>query len=564
MRFVFAAAFLAATPLSALAADVPATSAIDDVTVFLSGAEVTRLVKVHIDRGEHTIVIGDVPASAVPGSVRVEGKATGKLDIGSVDTARKFLQRAESEAADKQRKILEDSIQALRDQKTTVDAQAQAAKTQKKLIANLAQLPARSSSQAAPGATPLEDWPKVLALIAQATGDASKLALDAEQKIREIDRQISDAEKQLSALAPARTEQTEVRVHVVAQTPLEADLSVRYQVPDAHWAPLYDARLGTGSKTEPPKLSLDRRAAITQRSGENWDNVSLKLSTSRPSDSSSAPYLETQFVDFEQAPKPVAAAAPPPFPEPMPRLMAKHRNIAAADAVGGELAQAAPESADVEETVAQLQSAPFEATFEVPGRASIAGTGEAKRVLLASEALEPVLSCRAVPKVDTSAYLYAKLKLAKGTPLLPGTVYLFRDGTFVGTGDLPLLNPGSEHDLGFGIDDQVKIKHAVLEEKRGESGLISTSHIDSRNFRVNVKNMHERAMDVTILDRIPVAQNDDIKVDLTGRASPTMQNVDDKRGIIAFQAKLEPDEEKILEYGYRVSWPAAKSIVYGP
>ncbi len=564
MRFVFAAAFLAATPFSALAVEVPATSAIDDVTVFLSGAEVTRIAKVHIDKGEHTIVIGDVPASAIPGSIRVEGKATGKLDIGSVDTAKKLLQRAESEAADKQRKVLEDTIQTLKDQRTTVDAQAQAAKTQKKLIANLAQLPTRPAPQTTNAASPPDDWPKVLALIAQATGDASKLALDAEQKIREINRQISDAEKQLAALAPARTEQTEVRVHVVAQTPLEADLSVHYQVPDAHWAPLYDARLQTGSKTEPPKLSLDRRAAITQRSGENWDAVSLKLSTSRPSDGSSAPYLETQFVDFEQAPKPVAAAAPAPPPEPSQRLMAKHRNIAAADGLGGNFEQAAPESVNVEEAVAQLQSAPFEATFEVPGRASIAGTGEAKRVLLASEALEPALSCRAVPKVDTSAYLYAKLKLAKGTPLLPGTVFLFRDGTFVGTGDLPLLSPGSEHDLGFGIDDQVKIKHAVLEEKRGESGLISTSHVDSRNFRVNVKNMHERAIDVTILDRVPVAQNDDIKVELTGKASPTTQNVDDKRGIIAFQAKLEPDEEKILEYGYRVSWPAAKSIVYGP
>ena len=561
MRFVFAAAFLAAMPFHALGSEVPATSTVDNVTVFLSGAEVTRLAKVHIDKGEHTIVIGDIPASAVPGSVRVEGKATGKLDVGSVDTAIRLLQRAESEAADKERKTLEDTIQALRDQRTTVEAQAQAANTQKELIANLAQLPARPAPQGPSAAPAGEDWPRVLALIAQATGDASRLALDAEQKMRDIDRQISDAEKQLAALAPARSRQTEVRVHVVAQTPLEADFSIRYQVPDAHWAPLYDARLQSGSKMEPPKLSLDRRAAITQRSGENWDNVLLKLSTSRPTDSSSAPYLETQFVDFEQAPKPVAAAAPPL--EPSPRLMAKQRNIPAEDALGSELAQAAPASVDVGEAVAQLQSAPFEATFEVPGRASIAGTGEAKRVLLASEATEPVLSIRAVPKLDTSAYLYAKLKLAKGTPLLPGAIYLFRDGTFVGNGDLPLLNPGSEYDLGFGIDDQVKIKHAVLEEKRGESGLISTSHVDSRNFRVNVKNMHERAIDVTVLDRIPVAQNDDIKVELMGRVSPTLQNVDDKRGIIAFQAKLEPDEEKILEYGYRVSWPAAKSIVYG-
>lgn len=217
-----------------------------------------------------------------------------------------------------------------------------------------------------------------------------------------------------------------------------------------------------------------------------------------------------------------------------------------------------------EETVAQVTTAPFDATFEVPGRVTIADTGEPKRVLLSSEEIEPTLACRSVPKLDTNAYLYANIKIAKGTPLLPGVVYLFRDGTFVGTGNMPLLRPGEDHDIGFGVDDQVKIKHAVLEDKRGETGLISTSHVDSRNFQVNVKNMHERAIDVRILDRIPVAQNDDIKVELTGRVSPTKQNVDEKRGVIAFDAHLEPDEEKILEYGYRVSWPAAKSVVYGP
>jgi uncharacterized protein (TIGR02231 family) len=185
-------------------------------------------------------------------------------------------------------------------------------------------------------------------------------------------------------------------------------------------------------------------------------------------------------------------------------------------------------------------------------------------VLLMSDDIEPTLSCRSVPKLDTNAYLYAKIKIAKGTPLLPGRVYLFRDGTFVGIGDIPLLPPGEDHDLGFGVDDQVKVKHVVLEEKRGESGLISTSRVDSRNFRVNVKNLHERSIDVTILDRIPVSQNDEIKVEYTGRTTPTTQNVDDKRGVIAFAAKLEPDEEKIFEYGYRISWPASKSIVYGP
>ena len=96
-----------------------------------------------------------------------------------------------------------------------------------------------------------------------------------------------------------------------------------------------------------------------------------------------------------------------------------------------------------------------------------------------------------------------------------------------------------------------------------KSGLISTSHVDSRNYRVSVKNLHERPIDVTVLDRIPVSQNDEIKVDYTG-TQPTTQNVDGKRGVIAFASRLESDGEKVLEYGYRITWPASKSIVYGP
>jgi len=561
MRLALAAVFLTVESLGAFAAEVPATSTVDSVTVFLSGAEVTRLAKVQLDKGEHTIVLGDVPASAVPGSIRVEGKATGKLDIGSVDTSRKLLQRAESQAADVRRKAIEDQIEQLKDQKAAVEADAQAAKTQKTLIANLAQLPTRP--QPPSGSPPGDDWPKILALIVQATGDASKLALEAKQKIRELDRKVADLESQRAALAPAKTEQTEVTVHVVAQSPLDADLTIRYQVPDAHWAPIYDARLETGSKTEPPKVSLARRAAITQRSGENWDGVSLQLSTARPSNSASAPAIDTQVVDFEPEAKPVAAAAPPADLLKSKRAVTGNEALERAE-TNLAAGLVAPESAPVEETVAQLESAPFDATYDVPGRTTVAGTGEAKRVLLMSEDLEPTLSSRSVPKLDANAYLYAKIKFAKGTPLLPGRVYLFRDETFVGTGDMPLLPPGEDHDLGFGVDDQVKVKHAILEEKRGETGLISTSHVDSHNFRVSVKNLHERPIDVTILDRLPVAQNDDIKVEFTGRVSPTTQNVDDKRGVFAFATRLEPDEEKVLEYGYRVSWPASKSIVYGP
>ena len=566
MRLALSFICFCLTASAAAALEVPAPSRVDAVTVFLSGAEVTRVAKVKLEKGEHTIVFNDVPAGAIAGSIRVEGKASGKLDIGSVDTQRKLLARAESQAADIDRKKLEDELESLRDQRTVIEAQVQAAETQKALIANMAQLPMRPAP--ATGLAGIsEDWSRILAYIAQGTTDASRLQIDAQLKIRDLDRKIEDADKKLAALVPAKTEQTEVKVNVEAGSPLDADLTIRYQVATANWAPVYDARLATGSKTAAPKLTLARRAAITQRSGENWDNVTLQLSTARPSEGASAPSIDTQIVEFEPEYKPV--------PVPMARMEKSKvardsrqdmdaTGMAENDPVATAALTPPPPPEPINEQIATLTSAPFEATFAVPGKVTVIGTGEAKRVVLKTDEMEPALTSRTVPKAEPNAYLYAKLKIAKGTPLLPGRVYLFRDGTFVGTGDLPLLPPGEEHDLGFGLDDQVKVRHAVLEEKRGESGLISTSHTDSRNFRVTVKNLHERPIQLTVLDRVPVSQNQDIKVEFTGKAVPTKQNIEDKRGVMSFEAKLEPDEEKVLEYGYRITWPAAKSIIYGP
>src|SRR5262245_6605433 len=197
------------------------------------------------------------------------------------------------------------------------------------------------------------------------------------------------------------------------------------------------------------------------------------------------------------------------------------------------------------------------------GRVAVPATGEMKRVQIDDMALDPTLTVRTVPKADAKAYLYAKLTIARGTPILPGTVALFRDSTFVGNGRMPLLAPGEEHELGFGVDDMIRVRHAIVEDKQGESGLITATKTDVRNYRITVKNLHPRAIQLSVLDQVPVSQNDGIKIELQGRAQPTRRNVEDKRGVLAWDMKLEPDEEKAVEFGYRVSWPGAKKITYG-
>ncbi len=557
MRTLLATLMSTALAGSVLAAEIPAGSKVGAVLVFPSGAEVTRIAKVSMDKGEHAVLINDLPASAVPSSIRVEGKASAKLEIGSVDTRRLSVPQSGAAAADAERKRLEDEIDRVKDEMAMLNGQVEAAATQQQLVNNLTQLPSRPVPAGAQAQH--EDWTQVFGLIGTASTQATVASIAAKAKVRETGRKLHDLERRLAELAPKKLDRTEVRVLVSAAVPLEAELSIRYQVAGASWQPVYDARLTTGAKNVAPKLEIVRRASIQQRSGENWDDVALQLSTTRPSAGSAAPDLRTMTVDYEPEVRPMAAPAP-----------ASEMQDGAARSAGApkrkmaaRMAEAAPEPVAAEETAAGVAAAPFQAVFTVPGRVGIAGTGEAKRVQLQTDTVEPTLSARTTPKLDPKAYLYAKLVLPKGAPLLPGKVALFRDGTFSGNGSLPLLSPGEEHDLGFGTDDAIRVRYSVLEDKRGETGLISSARTEQRNYRVTLKNLHERAMAVTVLDQIPVSQNQDIKVEPAGRTSPSRKDIEDKRGVVAFDQKLEPDEERVLEYGYRVTWPGAKSINYG-
>ncbi len=552
-----------ARSMSAAATELTATSRIDAVTVFPSSAEVTRLAKLKIDKGDHTVIFADLPASAIQNSIRVEGKATGALEIGSVDTSSYDLQQADQPS--KEQKAIQDEIERLKDERAVIEAQSQAAETQKKLIENLTNLPSRPAPTQ--GAEKAEDWNQVLAVIASGVAGAAKLAAETQVKLRDADRKIADQQAKLAALQPPVKRLTRVKVFVAAGAPLDAELTVRYQVPNASWQPTYDARLVSGTKSAPPRLTLTRRAGIQQRTGEAWDDVALQLSTTRPSTGTAVPDLRPITVDFEPEAKPVAA--PPPMPQAMaPRAGAAAPGMADEDAADrGVMRKAKKAEAPIlevaQETRASVDNSGFQAVFGVPGRVSVAGTGEAKRVQLQEESIEPALTVRTVPRLDPRAFVYAKLALPKGAPLLAGPISIFRDGTFVGTGRLPQLAPSEEHELGFGADDAVKVKYAVVEEKRGESGLISSAKTDVRSYRISVKNLHERPVALTILDQIPASQNQDIKVELTGKSQPTKRDVEDKRGVMSFDSSVAPDEERVIEFGYKVTWPAAKGIVYG-
>jgi hypothetical protein len=204
MRRVSALLITLVLAAEAGAVEVTAVSRVDAVTVFPAGAEVTRLAKVRLEPGEHAVVFPDLPAGAVQNSIHVEGRATERLEIGSVDSRRLSVPRLDPEAVATERRRLEDEIERLQDERGLLDGQIAAAEAQKKLIEQLTELPSRPPAPGPGGQAAREDWAQLLGLVATGMGQAQQTLVQTQTKTRELDRRIEDLKKKLAALAPAR------------------------------------------------------------------------------------------------------------------------------------------------------------------------------------------------------------------------------------------------------------------------------------------------------------------------------------------------------------------------
>jgi uncharacterized protein (TIGR02231 family) len=542
---VVIAAFAA---MPARAADIDVTSAPDAVTVYPDGANVTRVIALDIPAGDNTLVAKDFPLTLDPSSLRVEGEAAAKLTIGAIDT------RPPRAAPPANLPELDKRIEALKDERANLQGAIAAATARRKFAERFAE-----SSPAGIGdkgeARPIADWRLAFAAVAEEVATADAAIRDAERKQRDIDREVARLESDRAAKPPAKLE---VRIDLASTAATKATLRVTYAVRNARWAPLYDIRLDTGSRDRKPALELVRRAEITQRTGEDWSNVTLAVSTVRTARGGSAPELNSLIVGYPQPPRQLGAISGGVADMAANTRMAKVPMPAAAP----------PEQLDkvAEEAQAVAEVGGFQVTFKIPGRVSLGANEGAKSLRVSTAAIAPDLAVRSVPVRDPSAFLEASFKQAEDAPLLPGRISIYRDGVFVGRGQMAAASKDETVRLGFGADDKVKVGRTVVRRNEGSAGLIvTTAKTDERSFKTVVRNGHDFPIRIAIEDQLPVSENEDIQVEmLPSTTPPTATNLRDKRGVLEWAFEAKPGEARDIAFAWRVRWPKDKGVVMTP
>lgn len=565
MRLALSGLFLATTCLvPAFAADFNTTSKIDHVTVYPQGADVTRIAEVNVPAGEHRIILSDLPASVDPRSIRVEGEGSSPLEIASVDTKSLYINQAERDA---QRKVIEKEIASLYDERTALDQTIADANQQRTFLSGLAdkQFVPQSSTEPVKGIDVVQ-LTSLLDLIGTRMAGLAKTIQDSQLRQRGIDEKVQELSAKLNMLAPTDSYRTETTINVAAKAEMKGALRVSYRLMEAGWAPYYDARLTTAD-TGPAKLQMVRRAEVTQYTSENWDNVSLTLSTTRPTGTTAAPdifeeelmaqarrdELAGRKLDIAPASAPIAEMA-----ADAEQGLVVDGTIAGANKLEKDKKQVAK---SVEQRQAIVELAGFQANFIIPGRVVVDNSGQAKKVRISSDDNDAKLTVVSVPRLDPNAYLTASFTVKGDGPMLPGLVNLYRDGVYVGQGAVPLLSATEEATLGFGVDDLVKVERKEVSKKVGEEGYLTTSNVEERAWDITVKNLHTGKMALRILDRMPFSATDDIEVEtLPGMTAPTEKDYEKRRGVMAWSFDLDAQGENTIKTGYRITWPENMKI----
>jgi uncharacterized protein (TIGR02231 family) len=137
-----------------------------------------------------------------------------------------------------------------------------------------------------------------------------------------------------------------------------------------------------------------------------------------------------------------------------------------------------------------------------------------------------------------------------GQPLLPGNAALYQGGAFLGMTNIDFVADGEEFSMFLSVADQLKLSRAL---DRKHSSLVRKQRTQMQlAFVVTVENLSSSPVSLTLADRLPVAEDNDVQI--TGvKISPEAKP--DSKGILKWNLAMAPKEKKKLEIRYTIEYP---------
>ena len=511
-----------------LALDV--NSRIDSVIVYNDRALVCRIASVYLDKST-TLVFPDLPGGIDDASVKI--KASG-LRIGEVQVIKGYGKEPLPVIKD-----LEDRIKNLEIEDRNLGDEVLVLASKEKFLQSITVgAPDVISKEVYTGRVAPDSWRQGLAFMAdelikvkRRTAEIERLRADLKIKTDALKSELADRRSYFE-------NKKQVVMEALPKTGQNYDLELTYVLWGASWRTYYELRADPSKST----IGLSYFGKISQRTGEDWDNVRIVLSTAQPAYGGTAPapspwYItvytpSSDYRDEEYSGRAMAAKEAPPAPV--------------------TLAETTVERAPAVETGIAIW-------YPLPGRYTIKSGDAEKKIPIVEQPFAAAFRYYTVPRMEQLAYLTGRSGNTSDYLFLAGEGSTYVGDDFTGKIYFPNIAPDESLTASFGIDDRVKVKRELKKSKITKGGLFKNTTRYELTYENTVKNFHDKDIDITLVDQVPVSQSSDLKVsDVKFDIKPDEEDKD--LGIYSWKTAVKPGTEFKVIISFVVESPENVTI----
>jgi uncharacterized protein (TIGR02231 family) len=491
---------------------VPVT--LQSVTVYRSSAQLRQTAKRALPAGTSEVHLTGVAASIVAAGLQIEVEGA-KLVSSSLVRVPPKINASDS------LKIAEKKLYRLQ-------AEREALVQEKDFLLNNKSMPASEK----------EVW---TAELQKGADYFRKRMFELTLKLGELDRATHEQDALvknfgLHDLAEA-PERLEIVVRLTAANASEVEFNVSYNVPGSWWTPRHDVRLNEPGQP----IEVINRAVVHNETGLDWKDVQVSLLTVNPNQGALRPALQPWTLRYsgeamnEGLLDNVATRAP-----------------AAAPGSGStkSRAQASPVSDDEDSDTPD----DFADRFGVASKVSIP-SGTSQVVQLGSAEAPATIEYLTVPKLDPGVFLLAKVTGWEKLKLMADSANVYLRGAYLGTTFLNTRAFGDTLELALGRDPLVRVNRTKRQDFNKKGGLgRRTVKLD---YEIVVTNLHKTAINMRVLDQIPVPQEEDITVTYDAAKGAVL---DKDSGRLTWEFSLAPNDSRKLPFSFEIEYPKNKNV----
>lgn len=587
------------------------TSKITHVTVYPGNALITREVVVPEGTGLMELLVNPLPPQVVDGSLYSEGN-----DGIRILTTRYRTRPIQADTREEVRK-LNDEKKGLQLARQDLEAKAKVNTDNLALLVKLEGFTAATMQHLTEkGMLSSEQTIALTKYIMDTRAAKSDEVTKIQQQLQANQESVQFIDRKLNELAAgtSKTERDAIITINKANQPA-GTLRLNYLVSSVSWSPQYKFRAG---KDKDPIL-VEYLAAIRQQTGEEWNGVSMTLSTAQPMLNAAPPDLKAlalvmvpagavagkagagfgggkiafmnpgnapQGQMMNQAPPQQGNIAPDNNREAL--LQARDSRAKAQQELNKKNYDAASNywnDAAAREQYLQLLTTKEEekeiaqgdmfggasegptVTYKLAAGLSIPSRNDEQIVEVTRLNFTPDYYYKAIPVITKHVYRLANLSNKTDMVLLPGEATMYQGTDFVGRAQLPLVAIGEKFSVGFGVDPQLQVNRKLLDKSKKPQG---ANQVLSYDYRILVSSYKTEPVKMQVWDRLPMAETDVVSISIP-KTTPelskdTLYERDEKtKNLLRWDVTVEPGSsgEKAFAISYQFKMELDKQLQVG-